>query len=65
MSKRLTSGIVAAVAAIAMSMPTVGLANKGGVAHHTPINCHIKKHGKHSSKSDNSKGNKCGKTATP
>lgn len=66
MSKRVTSGVVAAIAALAMSVPTVGFANKGGTPHKTPTGCHHHKHtGKHKGagkghKKGSGKGNKCG-----
>jgi hypothetical protein len=47
MSKRLTSGLVAAIAAVSMSIPAVGLASKGGVSR-SPRACPTHKHsGKH------------------
>jgi hypothetical protein len=71
MSKRLTGGIVAALAAVSMSAPAVGLANRGGTPHTTPPMCHMHKNsGKHKGQLKNatkgkrngaSKGNKCGK----
>jgi hypothetical protein len=71
MRKRLTAGIVAGVAALAMSVPAVGVADKGGTPHTTPPGCHMHKNkGKHTGQLKNSskgkrngssKGNKCGK----
>lgn len=64
MSKRVTSGIVAAIVAIAMSVPAVGLANKGGTPHSTKA-CPTHRHsGKHKGslkgkKKGSSKGKKC------
>jgi hypothetical protein len=73
MRKRLTVGMVSAVAAVAMSAPAVGLADQGGKPHTTPPACHMhKNHGKHKGELKNatkgkrngaSKGNKCGKAA--
>lgn len=73
MRKRLTAGVVAAVAAVAMSVPAVGLANQGGKPHTTPPACHMhKNNGKHKGALKNatkgkrtgaSRGNKCGKAA--
>ncbi len=65
MNKRLTSGVVAAVVALSMSVPAVGLANKGGTPRHTPAKCSTKKHyGKHKGtrgqRKGSTKGNKCG-----
>ena len=73
MRKRLTAGIVAAVTAAAMTVPAVGLADKGGKPHTTPPACHMhKNHGKHKGQLKNgskgkrkgaSKGSKCGQAA--
>lgn len=62
MSKRVTSGVVAAVVAVGMSVPAVGFANQGGKPHSTPPNCHTHKHfGQHRGNGPrNTKGNKCG-----
>jgi hypothetical protein len=65
MSKRITSGVVAAIAAAALSVPAVGLANKGGTPHSMkpcPTHKHSGKHkGKsHGKKKGASKGKKCG-----
>lgn len=65
MNKRLTSGVLGAVVAISMSVPAVGLADKGGTPHKTPAKCltlhHGKKKGAHKGKKKGSgKGNKCG-----
>ncbi len=47
MNKRLTAGVIAAVTAVSMSVPAVGLASKNGVAR-SPLNCTSHKHsGKH------------------
>lgn len=68
MRTRLTAGIVAAVAAIGMSVPAVGLANKGGTPHSTKA-CPTHKHsGKHKGstkgkKKGAAKGKKCGTKA--
>lgn len=70
MRRRLTAGIVAAVATVAMAVPATGIANTHGVPHHTPAMCdtHTNK-GKHKGQIKNaskgkrngsSKGNKCG-----
>jgi hypothetical protein len=65
MSKRITSGIVAAIAAAALSVPAVGLANKGGTPHSTkpcPTHTHSGKHkgSSHGKKKGATKGKKCG-----
>ena len=65
MSKRITSGIVAAIAEAALSVPAVGLANKGGTQHSTkscPTHKHSGKHkgSSHGKKKGASKGKKCG-----
>jgi hypothetical protein len=66
MSKRVTSGIVTAIAALALSVPAVGLADKGGTPHKTPAKCTTHSHhGKHKGlgkgkKKGAGKGNKCG-----
>ncbi len=46
MNKRLTAGIIAAVTALSMSVPAVGLASKNGVAR-SPLNCTTHKHSGH------------------
>ena len=71
MSRRLMSGIVAAVCAIAMSVPAVGLASKGGVPAKPSASCPAhslkgkrKGHTKaksHGLKKGSSKGRKCGR----
>ena len=71
MRRRLVAGIVTAVTAVAMTVPAVGLADKGGKPHTTPPMCHMHKNkGKHTGETKNaskgkrngaSKGNKCGK----
>jgi hypothetical protein len=71
MKRRLTSGIVAAVCAISMSVPAVGLANAHGTPHKAAASCpaHPNK-GKHKGttkgkskgkRKGSSKGRKCGK----
>jgi len=71
MRRRVTSGIVAAITAVALTVPAAGLANKGGKPHTTPPSCHVHKHtGKHKGstngkKNGSSKGNKCGQPARP
>jgi len=65
MSRRVASAVTAAVAALALSVPSVGFAAKGGVPHSTkpcPTHSHSGKdkgsgHGK---KKGASKGKKCG-----
>jgi hypothetical protein len=65
MRTRITSGIVAAIAAAALSIPAVGFADKGGTPHSTK-SCPTHKHsGKHKGASKGkkkgaSKGKKCG-----
>jgi hypothetical protein len=62
MSKRLTSGIVAAVVATSMSVPAVGFANKGGTPNSHAKSCTTHKHsGKHKGLSKKGKGGKKGK----
>ncbi len=67
MSKRLTSGLVAAIAAAAMSIPAVGLADKGGQPNEHSKACKMHQHyGEHNGKRGNrwgivrGKGKKCG-----
>jgi hypothetical protein len=65
MSKRLTSGLVAAIAAVAMSIPAVGLADQGGVPNHHSKACKAHKHhgwhkGTLGQRKGMSKGKKCG-----
>ena len=65
MRRRVTSGIVAAITAAALTVPAAGLADKGGKPHTTPPSCHVHKHfGKHNGtkgqRKGSSKGNKCG-----
>ncbi len=64
MNRRITSGIVAAALALGMSVPAVGLANKGGHPHST-TSCKAHQHGKSrhhgTSRHNNGKGKKCGK----
>ena len=64
MSKRLTSGLVAVIAALSMSIPAVGLADRGGHPHSTKA-CKVHKHyGKHKGtrgkRKGMDKGKKCG-----
>ena len=65
MSKRFTSGIVAAIAAAAMTVPAVGLADRGGTPHSKhPCKTH-RHYGKHNGaskghKKGSEKGKKCG-----
>jgi len=63
MSKRFTSGLVAAVAAVAMTVPAVGLADRGGHPHSKkPCKTH-RHYGKHRGKAKGlnfEKGKKCG-----
>ncbi len=65
MRKRLTASIITAVAGLAMAMPGVGLASKGGHPHKTPAKCGLHKHYGHhkgltkGKKKGSSKGNKC------
>jgi hypothetical protein len=66
MNKRVTSGIVAAVVAISMSVPAVGLATKGGHPANRSSKCTMHHTGKHKGaakgkKKGAGKGNKCGK----
>ncbi len=66
MNKRLTSGIVAAVVALSMSVPAIGLANKGGIPHSLSRSCPSHHHGKKNGatkgkKKGAGKGKKCGK----
>jgi hypothetical protein len=65
MSKRIASGIAAAVVAMALSVPSVGFANKGGVPNSTKSCPTHKHHGKHKGagkgkKKGSGKGKKCG-----
>jgi hypothetical protein len=64
-NKRLTSGVVAAVVAIGMSVPAVGFANKGGKPHSLTKPCFAHKHGRSqhngTSRHTNGRGKKCGK----
>jgi len=71
MRNRVIAGVVAVVAGFSLSVPAVGLANKGGTPHKTPPACHThtnkgkhkgagKGKGKHKG---SAKGNKCGKPA--
>ena len=66
MRKRSASGALAAITAAALSVPAVGLANKGGTPHSTKP-CPTHKHqGKHKGsskgkKKGSSKGKKCSK----
>jgi hypothetical protein len=64
--KRVTAVVVAAVAGVSMSVPAVGLADKGGHPHRMPPKCAMhKRYGKHrgaarGGKKGMSRGNKCG-----
>lgn len=66
MSKRLTTGLVAAITAVSMSVPAAGLASQGGTPHSTracPTLKHSGKHKgatKHGLKRGANKGKKCG-----
>jgi hypothetical protein len=65
MSKRITAAVTAGVAALAMSVPSVGFATKGGVPHSTkacPAHSHSGKHkgAGHGKKKGATKGKKCG-----
>jgi hypothetical protein len=61
-----TSGIVAAITALALTVPAIGIANKGGVPHKPSTSCPTHKHtGKHKGatkghKKGAAKGRKCG-----
>jgi hypothetical protein len=65
MTKRITAGVAAGVVALALSVPSIGFANKGGVSHSTK-SCPTHKHsGKHNGagkgkKTGATKGKKCG-----
>jgi hypothetical protein len=65
MGKRITAAAAAGVVALALSVPSVGFANKGGVSHSTkpcPTHSHSGKHngaGK-GMKKGAAKGKKCG-----
>jgi hypothetical protein len=67
MSKRITGAVTAGIAALALSVPSVGFATKGGVPHSTkpcPSHKHSGKHNGsgHGNKIGASKGKKCGTT---
>jgi hypothetical protein len=57
MSKRVSAAVAAGVVALALSVPSIGFANKGGVPHSTkpcPTHSHSGKH------NGSTKGNKKG-----
>jgi hypothetical protein len=65
MSKRITAAVTAGIAALALSVPSVGFATKGGVPHSTkpcPTHSHSGKHkgSGHGKKKGAGKGKKCG-----
>jgi len=65
LSKRITAAITAGVAALAMPVPSLGFADKGGVPHSTkpcPTHKHTGKHkgSSHGKKKGAAKGKKCG-----
>jgi hypothetical protein len=65
MSNRITAAVTAGVVALALSVPSVGLATKGGVPHSTkpcPAHSHAGKHkgSSHGKKTGAAKGKKCG-----
>jgi hypothetical protein len=65
MVKRITAAVAAGVVAIALSVPSIGFANKGGVPHSTkpcPTHKHSgKKNGSgKGQKKGSAKGKKCG-----
>jgi hypothetical protein len=65
LSKRITAAVTAAVAALGLSVPSVGFATKGGVPHSTtpcPTHSHSGKHkgSGHGKKKGAGKGKKCG-----
>ena len=66
MSKRITAGLTAGIAALALSVPSVGLAAKGGAPHSSkpcPTHSHAGKHkgAGHGKKTGAGKGKKCDK----
>ena len=65
MGRRIRAGVAAAVAIVALSVPSVGFANKGGVPHSQkscPAHSHSGKHkgSGHGKKKGSAKGKKCG-----
>ena len=65
MTKRISAGVAAGVVALALSVPSIGFANKGGVPHSTtacPTHSHMGKHkgAGHGKKKGAGKGKKCG-----
>lgn len=66
MRKRATAAVVAGIAAVALSTPSIGFATKGGTPHSTKP-CKVHNHlGKHKGagrgkKNGASKGKKCGR----
>jgi hypothetical protein len=65
MSKRVTAAVTAAVATLALSVPSVGFATNGGVPHSTqacPAHSHMGKHkgAGHGKTRGAAKGKKCG-----
>lgn len=65
MSKRVTAAVTAGIAALALSVPSLGWATKGGVPHSTkpcPVHSHAGKHkgSLHGKKTGAAKGKKCG-----
>jgi hypothetical protein len=67
MSKRITAAVAAGIAALALSVPSVGFATKGGMPHSTkpcPTHTHSGKHegSVHGEKKGAGKGKKCGTT---
>ena len=66
MSRRIRAGLAAGVAILALSVPSVGLANKGGTPHSQkpcPTHSHSGKHkgAGHGKKKGAGKGKKCSK----
>ena len=65
MSKRVSAAVAAGVVALALSVPSIGFANKGGVPHSTkpcPTHSHSGKHNGSTKghKKGAGKGKKCG-----
>jgi hypothetical protein len=65
MRKTITAAVTTGIAALALSVPSVGLATKGGVPHSTkpcPMHSHSGKNkgSAHGKKSGTTKGKKCG-----
>ena len=61
MTKRISAGVAAGVVALALSVPSIGFANKGGVPHSTTA-CptHSHKGAGHGKNKGAGKGKKCG-----